>query len=138
MSINNTSAFTGTIDGMGHIIENATITTDLFNSLNGATIKNISFRYINYNLASGTGGIITTTSTNSLFEMILFEGNVTITNTTGFGGFIYQDNNSTINKVVINNKYVNSTSTTSTYTFIYNATGTTISNVLLKIGRAHV
>jgi len=103
MSINTTSNFTGEIDGGGHTIENAKITNYLFYRLNGATIKNIALKNINYTLNSGNSGVVAQQITNSNFEMIILEGNATVTNSSSrFGGFTYSDNQSNFSKIVIN------------------------------------
>ena len=82
MSINNNLPFSGSIDGRGHTITNITITNNLFNSIDGSIIKNISLNNINYTLTNETGGVISNSANEASFNLVLVDGDVSIDETT--------------------------------------------------------
>ena len=51
LSINNQIPFSGTINGEGNYISNASMTNSLFRDIQNATIENIGFTNINYTLS---------------------------------------------------------------------------------------
>ena len=131
ISINNTVAFSGVLDGNGVTVNHATMSKSLFNSLNGATIKNIAFKDINYTLdENATGGLLATNSVNSTFDLVLLQASITIDATSKFGGVVYQSSSSTYSKIITN--YTIDSINSNTYP-VMNITSTdTISNVLVK------
>lgn len=131
ISINNKVAFSGVLDGNGVTINHATMTKSLFNSLNGATIKNIAFKDIDYTLdANVNGGLLATNSVNSIFDLILLHSNINLDSTSKFGGVTYQSSGSTYSKIITN--YTISSITNNVYPVINMTSNDTISNVLVK------
>ena len=129
ISINNTLPFTGVIDGNGKTISNAVVTNALFNSINGATIKNIAFD-LNYTLNNETGGVLANTSVNSTIDMVLLEGNINVKTDSTLGGIVYTSESSRYNNIVLN--YNISNNSNSIYKVAYKLDPTEINNILVK------
>ena len=129
ISINNSQPFTGIIDGTGKTIFNTNVTSALFKSIDGATIKNIAFD-LNYTLDNGTDGVIASNSNNSIINMVLLEGNITINNDSKFGGVIYTSKNSNYDNIVLNYNIVGNSD--NIYKFAYELDSDNIGNILIK------
>ena len=101
LSINNSIPFSGTIDGQGNTIYNAKINNNLFTSIDNATIKNISMKEIEYTLTNETGAILTNEINKSTIEMLIIEGNVSVTEKNIFGGLVYTSSNTKYENIVL-------------------------------------
>ena len=106
ININNEIPFSGTIDGKGSLIYNAKVVNSLFNEIENATIKNINFDDIDYSLVNESGALFAKEMSNSEINMVLFSGNVTISDEVNnlFGGFVHTSNNNKYNNIIINSK----------------------------------
>ena len=95
ISINNEIPFSGTIDGNGNLVYNAKIVNSLFNTIDGAIIKNISFDDIDYSLVNDTGALFANDMSDSEIDMVLFNGDVSFLEDGDylFGGFVYTSEN---------------------------------------------
>ncbi len=135
ISINNTVPFSGTIDGKNNYITNAKVTNSMFNTLDGATIKNLELDDIEVNVTGETGSLFALSSSNSNYSFLIVEGTISIDeeneNVTSISGFIVSDNDSTIDKVIVNPNY-NNINNDLISSFITSSNNTTIVNALVK------
>ena len=133
ISINNTIPFSGNIDGKGNLIYNAKIVNNLFNVVENATIRNINFDEIEYSLTNETGALLANEMSSSNVEMLLFNGNVTISEegNHSFGGFVYTSENNKYNNIVIDSNIKSSAS--ETYKFICESHDDEGNNILINI-----
>ena len=132
ISINNNIPFAGNIDGMGNLISNAKIINNLFNLVDGATIKNINFDEIDYSLTGETGALLANEMSNSDIEMVLFNSDVTIS-TDGnhsFGGLVYTSKDNKYNDIIINSNILNDVS--DSYKFVYESIDDEGNNILIN------
>ena len=130
MSINNPVPFAGTIDGSGSMIYNATITNNLFNEIDGATIKNINFSDIEYTLDNYAGAILANSVSDTDIDMFIFSGTVNVSEDSVFGGFVYSSEDSDYTNVILNYDVTGENSTI--YKFAYQLDGDTGSNILIN------
>ena len=100
--INNDIPFSGVIDGDYNTINNVKIDKSIFSSLDGATIKNIAIKDIQYVLEDEEGAILANTVNNSNIEMVIITGDVTTSSSAKFGGFVYSSIDSNYNNIVLN------------------------------------
>ena len=128
--IDNEITFSGVIDGNYHTISNAKIENTLFNSLNGATIKNIAFKDIQYNLDEENGAILSNNATNSVLQMVIVTGDVTTSASTKFGGIVYSSIDTEYSNIILN--YAIESESTDVYKFAYEIDDATINNVLVN------
>lgn len=91
-TISNYQVFSGSLDGDHHVISGLSGKSNLpslFYSLDGATIKNIIFSDINFNIAeSGWGNLISILAYNSTFEDIVITKSVKIDGNASYAGGI--------------------------------------------------
>ena len=130
ISINNSVPFSGIIDGQGNLIYNATIFNNLFNELDGATIKNINFADINYELNVQSGAIFAKTITDSEVSLVAFSGSVNADSNAIFGGFIYNSSGNSYDRIILNYDIV--TPGVENYKFAYSLEEDKGSNILVK------
>ena len=131
ISINNTVAFSGTIDGNYNLIYNAVVTNYLFALLDGATIKNINYNEIDATVNSNTGIFVNEMSDSNITGISLIGTAVLeeeIEETPIVAGIAYSDNNSVIDSVVLNienelDSYVS---------LVYDITDTEFNNVIVS------
>lgn len=129
LSIHSEVTFSGSIDGQGNTIYNAKVMDALFPFLEGATIKNLSFQDIDYQLTSEKGAILSNQSKENNIDLVLFEANVQAYDNS-FGGLFYEDDSSLISRVILQENIVPMGEDVAT--FIYKSKNTKISQVLLK------
>ena len=130
MAIHNNVPFSGTINGNGNLIYNATITNSLFNLLEEATIENINLSNITYSLDSDIGAILANTISDSNVSMIVFSGNANVQSDTSFGGLVYNSENSDYNNIVLN--YNIESDSSNVYKFAYVLDSNTGTNILIN------
>lgn len=130
ISINNEIPFSGTIDGGFNSINNVKIVNSMFNELDDAIIKNISFKDINYELVETEGAILAKEINNSTISMLLVTGNVNNDNNT-FGGLSYSSSGNTYNNIVLN--YNISSLNKDTYKFAYTSVKDKGNNILVNV-----
>ena len=130
LSINNTIPFSGSIDGLGNIISNGTITNSLFNSLEGATIKNLNFSNISYTLSNDTGAFLANSASNVNIDMLIINGNVIVSEDSSFGGFIFNSSNSNYTNIVLD--YNIEGESLDIYKFAYTLEDDNCNNILIK------
>ena len=132
ISINNTIPFSGNIDGKGNLIYNAKVINNLFNAVDGATIKNINFDEIDYSLTGETGALLANEMSNSKIEMVLFNSEVTISEDGdhSFGGLVYTSQDNKYNNIIINSNIL--TEVTDSYKFVYESTDDEGNNILIN------
>ena len=130
LSINNTIPFSGTLDGEGNLVYNATIVNNLFNLVDKATIKNINFGNIEYSLNSKTGALIANQIIDSTIDMVIFSGKVTVASDSSFGGFVYSTSKSNYSNIIINTDVKSDSK--EIYNFAYLLDDDNVSDVLIK------
>ena len=130
ISIHNTVPFSGTLDGNGSLIYNASITNSLFDTLEDATIKNISFGDITYSLTNETGALLANDISNSNIDMVLFSGNVSVDDESSFGGFVYTSSDNNYSNIVLNYDVVSESD--EIYSFAYELDSDEGNNILIK------
>ena len=132
ISIDNNIPFSGTIDGKGNLIYNASIVNGLFNIVESASIKNINFDEINYSLNNETGALFANEMSDSEINMVLFSSNVIISEIDNylFGGFVFNSENNKYDNIIINSKI--SGNVNETYKFIYESVNDEGSNILIN------
>ena len=130
ISIHNTVPFSGTLDGNGSLIYNASITNSLFDTLEDATIKNISFGDITYSLTNETGALLANDISNSNIDMVLFSGNVSVDDEYSFGGFVYTSSDNNYSNIVLNYDVVSESD--EIYSFAYELDSDEGNNILIK------
>ncbi len=130
ISINNKIPFSGAIDGLGHTISNAHVTNSIFASVDNATIKNISFADMKFDISNNTG-LLTATSNNSNFSLLTINGAVNTSGTQSEVALLSRvDNDSSIDNVIFN-ILVNENSNLST-DIVIDKSGTSIDNVYVN------
>ena len=87
--IDNSVPFSGVIDGGYNTIDNALINKSLFNSLDGAVIKNIVLKNIRYFLNESEGAILANLVNDSSVEMLIISGDIVVDDLGKFGGLVY-------------------------------------------------
>lgn len=130
ISINNNVPFSGTLDGGYNTIDNALVSNYIFNELDGAKIKNISFRNINYELLNEKGAILAYNIKNSNISMFLVAGDVNNLNNNFFGGLSFTSSNNFYNNVVLN--YDIKSSGDNNFKFLYESFNDKGSNILVN------
>lgn len=132
ISINNSIPFSGNIDGKGNLIYNAKIINSLFNVVEDATIKNISFDEIGYSLINETGALFASQMSNSKIDMVLFNSDVTISEEGDhlFGGFVCTSENNKYNNIMINSNIANNDF--ENYKFVYVSNNDEGTNILIN------
>ena len=132
ISINNEIPFSGTIDGNGNLVYNAKIVNSLFNTIDGAIIKNISFDDIDYSLVNDTGALFANDMSDSEIDMVLFNGDVSFLEDGDylFGGFVYTSENNKYNNIVINSNIIGNA--LECYKFAYESIQDEGNNVLIN------
>jgi len=132
ISINNEIPFSGTINGNGNIIDNASITNSLFKNLDNATIKNLKLDNINTIVSEDTG-IFCYSSENSNLSSIILNGDVVISEEVEtdviFSGITYEDIGSNLENIVIN---LNVLENTNYLSILVDGEDTNINNVLVN------
>lgn len=126
ISIQNEIPFTGSIDGYGNIISNATLTSSLFQELESATIKNMNFQNMKETVESNNS-FLAQKVTSSNFSYLSIEN--TINTSATYAGLIYQDEGSTYQNIILNTVV---SSGDDIYTIAYSLKDTTITNLLKK------
>ena len=132
ISINNEIPFSGTIDGNGNLVYNAKIVNSLFNTIDGAIIKNISFDDIDYSLVNDTGALFANDMSDSEIDMVLFNGDVSFLEDGDhlFGGFVYTSENNKYNNIVINSNIIGNA--LECYKFAYESIQDEGNNILIN------
>ena len=128
IAINNNIPFSGTIDGSGNTIYNARVTDAIFQSLTGATIKNINLSDIKYDLNENEGAVLTKISENSTFNMISLKFTANVGGN-AFAGLSFKDKASTFENVIIQQSIMG---TNEVANFIHTANESNIKSVLIK------
>ena len=132
ISIDNSIPFSGTIDGKGNLIYSASVVNSLFNTVDGATIKNINFDDIDYSLTNEIGALFANKMSDSEIDMVLFSGDVNISKDGNylFGGFVYTSVNNKYNNIVINSKITSIAN--ENYKFVYESHDDKGYNILIN------
>ena len=130
ISINNTIPFSGTIDGRGNLIYNATISNSLFNSIEEASIKNLNFNSISYIINADTGGLLANSIIDSNISMLIVSGSVHVNSNSSFGGLVYTSENNSYRSIILN--YDINSESDNTYAFAYSTTNDEGTNILIK------
>ena len=130
ISINNNIPFSGVLDGNGNLIYNASMTNALFNKIEAATIKNISFDDISSSLINESGALFANEIIETSVDMLLFTGNANIGSETSFGGFVYESENNKYSNIVLNYEIVSES--TDIYKFGYNLLSDEGNNILIN------
>ena len=128
--IDNDIPFSGAIDGGYNTINNAKIETALFNSLDGATIKNIALKDIQYNLTEGEGAILATEVTDSIITNVIMTGEVTASSLAKFGGLVYSSIDTSYSNIILN--YNVESLSEDVYKFAYEIDNSQVNNILVN------
>lgn len=104
LSINNTVPFAGTINGNYNFIKNVKITDSLFNSLAGATIKDLDLKELDVIVNSDIGVFASDISDTNL-EFVLLDGTITLdeeaTNSIKVAGISMNANSSKFENLIV-------------------------------------
>lgn len=130
LAINNKVPFSGTIDGCGNKIYNASLSNMLFNILDGATIKNLQLVSLSYTLINETGAIVANDIKNSNIEMLLVNCDVNVQNDSTFGGLVYNSSDTTYKNIIID--YNIDSENENIFNFAYTMDNDNGANILIK------
>jgi len=130
INIDNDIPFSGVIDGNFNTISNAKLDTSLFSSLDGAIIKNIALKNIQYNLEKEEGAILATDANDSNISSIIITGTITTASDTVFGGLVYLSTETEFNNIILD--YNVESSSENVYKFAYEIEDSTGSNILVN------
>ena len=105
LAINNTVPFSGTIDGKYNFVKNVDLSSSLFKSLDGATIKNLNFKDFNINVSEKIG-ILANEANEVNIDFVLLDGEINvaseITDSVSVAGLFDNDDSSQIKNTIIN------------------------------------
>jgi hypothetical protein len=133
ITIGNYATFSGTLDGKGHAIYNATVTNYLYYNLVNATIMNIEFDDIDYTLNDNQGGFLAKSIDNSTVDTIIIKQTISKTNTSYlFGGVAYSSINSTYNSIVLMNEFKTNCNIGQTYNVAYSTNSDEYHNLITR------
>ena len=129
LSINNTNAFTGQIDGQGHKIININLENSLFNTLQDASILNLNFSNVNLNV-NETGAFLAQEANNITVSLLAISMDVTGNTDSKIASLVFEDNGSSYEKIVLNTSFESSDSDNKI--IAYNLNNTKINYLLSK------
>ena len=129
LSIDNQVPFSGTIDGQGNIVYNATVINSLFKEIADATIKNLGFSKIDYSINKSDSGFLADKITSSNIEMITINSTITKVDNYISSGLVNESNNTNYNKIVVNNTYANKYDLNTTFNIANLSTNDRYTNV---------
>ena len=129
LSINNSLAFTGHIDGLGHKIFNFNLENSLFNTLKDTYISNINFSNANLNV-TGTGAFLTKNASNINVSLLAISMDITGTTNSKIASLVYSDTNSNYEKIILNSNF--KSNDTDNKIIAYDLNNTKINYILSK------
>lgn len=129
LSINNSLAFAGHIDGLGHKIFNFNLENSLFNTLKDTYISNINFSNANLNV-TGTGAFLTKNASNINVSLLAISMDITGTTDSKIASLVYSDTNSNYEKIILNSNF--KSSDTDNKIIAYDLNNTKINYILSK------
>ena len=132
--IDNVIPFSGTINGDANTIIKGELESGLFNSLDGATIKNLNFNQITlvsdeYNISA----LLSNTSLDSNFENITASLSYEVNVENYVGSFLGTDEGSILKNIIIDIDYIIGEGLEGNISAIlYEGTNTTLENIIIK------
>ena len=129
LSINNSLAFAGHIDGLGHKIFNFNLENSLFNTLKDTYISNINFSNANLNV-TGTGAFLTKNASNINVSLLAISMDITGTTNSKIASLVYSDTNSNYEKIILNSNF--KSNDTDNKIIAYDLNNTKINYILSK------
>lgn len=129
LSINNSLAFAGHIDGLGHKIFNFNLENSLFNTLKDTYISNINFSNANLNVTD-TGAFLTKNASNINVSLLAISMDITGTTNSKIASLVYSDTNSNYEKIILNSNF--KSNDTDNKIIAYDLNNTKINYILSK------
>ena len=130
ISINNEVPFSGSINGNGNLIYNASISNYLFNNISEASISNINFDNVKYSLDVENGALFANNIIDTSIDMVIISGSALVHADSSFGGFVYTSENSSYDNIILN--YDIETESEDNYIFAYLLDSDKGNNILIK------